>query len=79
MNKPFSITVTDVGPSICEMTHRKAACVRVEVSSPLDLKPKIIDRRRISDFFAKALGAAELFGSAIADPKKVTTDPNEPK
>lgn len=61
---PFFITVTDIGPAICEMTRRKAACVRVEVSAPLDLNPKIIDRRRIAEFFSKALGAAELFNSS---------------
>lgn len=78
MNKPFFITVTDVGPSICEMTHRKAACVRVEVSAPLDLKAKIIDRRRISDFFSKALGAAELFNSSN-EARKTVADQNESK
>ena len=57
----FSMTVTPVGIDICQMTGRRAACCRVETQGPHPVPPKIIDKRRLTEFYDKALGTAELF------------------
>lgn len=63
MTQPFSMTVSHVGPNTCELTQRKAACVRIDFHGPCKIPSKIIDRRRITDLFVMGLGAAELFSN----------------
>ena len=62
-HQEFSLVVTDAGIAECELTGRKAACVRVEPRGVPNLGPKVIDRRRITEYLVKAMGAAELLGA----------------
>jgi hypothetical protein len=81
MTDAFSMIVTPVGIATCQISGRRGACCKVETKGPHPVPPKIIDKRRLTEFYDKALGAAELFSPAIdgsGKPNDASTTSRQP-